>query len=274
MAESSNSGGIPIPREHGAWGLMLQPFLAAALLAGRWDWLLVPAMFLVLAAFLIREPLTVLARYRWAGHRKVQIQPVAGWLAAECVAILICFGIAARDLPWIPLLALTAAGIALTAISVWFAVHNRQRSVGLQLVAVAGLSSSAFMAALAATREIPLWTWLLWGMLTLHGAVSVLCVHARLQMRIAAARPASGNPRRPALQGTCLQLLAAIPIAVFGSPVLAIPILFSGAIHAFELRRLSSAAHVRERLQRVGFRMLGISLAHMALVILVLWPLA
>ena len=253
---------------------MLQPFLAAALVADRWNWLLVPSLFLVLAAFLIREPLTILARYRWAGHRRIQIQPVAGWLAAECAVILICFAVAAHQLPRAPLLLLTVIGIVFTAISVWFAVHNRQRSIGLQLVAVAGLSSSAFMAALAATREIPIWTWLLWGMLTLHGVVSVLCVHARLQMRIAAARPASGNPRRPAVQGTGLQFLAAIPIAVLGSPPLAIPVLFSGAIHALELRRLSSAAHVRERLQRVGFRMLGISLAHMALVILVLWPLA
>lgn len=253
---------------------MLQPFAAAALLAARWDWLLLPALLLVLAAFLIREPLTVLARYRWAGHRKVEIQRITRWLAVECVAILICFGICARYLSWMPLLILTAIGIVLTATSVWFALHNRQRSVGLQLVAVAGLSSSAFMASLAATREIPAWTWLLWGVLTLHGAVSVLCVHARLQMRIAGARPISGSPRRPALQGTCLQFLAAVPVAALGSPLLALPIVFSGVVHAFELLRLSSAANVRERLQRVGFRMLGISLAHMALTILVLWPLA
>ena len=71
-----------------------------------------------------------------------------------------------------------------------------------------------------------------------------------------------------------LQLLAAVPVVVFGNPLLAVPVFFSGAIHALELMRLSSAENVRERLQRVGFRMLAISLAHMALAILVLWPLA
>lgn len=45
-------------------------------------------------------------------------------------------------------------------------------------------------------------------------------------------------------------------------------------IHAIELVRLSNAANIRERLQRVGFRMLSLSLADTALTLIVLWPLA
>jgi hypothetical protein len=262
----------PVPREHGALGLVLQPFIAAALLAWRWDILLMPAFSLVLLGFLVREPLTILARQRKAGHTwNTQCRTASRWLAVEVASLVLCFAVLAGTLPWFALSLLAGLGFALTIVSVWFAAKNSQRSIALQITAVAGLTSSAFVAALAAERMISTWVWLLWAILTLHGIVSVLCVHARLEMRIAATHSSGTNSRRVAAYGTALQFFIAFPAALFlGIPV-AIPILFSSAIHATDLRHLSSPANLRERLQRVGFRLLGLSLLHMALTVAALW---
>ena len=61
---------IQFPREHGAWGMLLFPFISAAVLTGAWSWSYIPASFAALAVFLIREPLTVLARqeYVWTNE--------------------------------------------------------------------------------------------------------------------------------------------------------------------------------------------------------------
>ena len=57
--------GWPLPREHGAWGMLLQPFAAAAVVAAEWTPALGAALGAMLAVFLAREPLLVLARQRW-----------------------------------------------------------------------------------------------------------------------------------------------------------------------------------------------------------------
>ena len=266
----------PIPHEHGAWGLVFQPFVAAVLLAKRWDWLLLPMFFLVLFGFLLRESLTILARQRWARRSR---SPESGmamrWLAVESGGLLISIALMIQRVRWQPLSVLIAAGFVLTLVSVWFSVKNRQRSVGLQLAAVPGLALSAFAAALASTGKAPAWVWLLWVVLAFHGLISVLSVHARLEMRIASARPGRGeDPRRAAFYATLFQFAAAIPVAIYKGPALALPLVLSTAIHAIELVRLSNAGNIRERLQRVGFRTLSLSLAHTALTLIVLWPLA
>ena len=79
---ASASAIAPTPREHGAWELLLQPFVAAAILAGFWHWLLLPTLALVLLGFLLKEPLVVLARQRWVWRSPDQQTPVAWrWLA-------------------------------------------------------------------------------------------------------------------------------------------------------------------------------------------------
>ena len=73
---------LMLPREHGAWGLLLMPFLCAAVLARRAEWLLLPALGLALLGFILREPLVTLARQRWV-WREEKPESVA---AARCLA--------------------------------------------------------------------------------------------------------------------------------------------------------------------------------------------
>lgn len=269
----------PLPREHGAWGLLLQPFVAAAILAGTWNVALIPAFGFVFAGFLIREPLLIVFRLRKHGSSHGYAKPLR-WFAGEALLAGLSFAALVHSgVPIVTLAALVAFGAAFTGLAVRMAVQNRQRSTFLQLAAVGGLSASAFAAVLALRHEIPPWTWWLWTMVTLHGVASVLCVHARLEARIAAAKGGNAAPSpdmlRQAYAATILQGLAAIPAAILTRHwLVALPFLFSSAAHAWELLRFQQPVALRERLQTVGFRMLGVSIVHTLLAIWALWKLA
>jgi hypothetical protein len=264
----------PLPREHGAWGLLLQPFVAAAVLARQWDWLLVPALLLVLLGFVVREALIILGRYQWAGHLWSETTLLArNWLVAEVAAIALCFAALCLYLPLAPLGILAGTALLLTLVSVWMTIKNHQRSVWLQLAAVGGLGSSVFLAALSTLRAIPGWAWWLWALLTVHGMVGVLCVHARLRLRSASKRQVTGNPLRVPLAALLVQAFLVIPTVIWASRGLAAVLLCSVLLHAMEIVRLTKAGEIHQSLSHTGIRMLVQSLSYTVLVMVGLWNL-
>lgn len=264
----------PLPREHGAWGLLLQPFAAGAVLAGQWTWPIAPALGLVLLGFLLREPLAVAARHRWVWRRGgEQFRVAILWLAALGAALTVCFALLVRSTPLAPLLALVGVGATLTATSVVVTMRNRQRSISFQLVSAAGLGTTALLAALVSTKEIPGWAWWAWGILTAHAMASILVVHARLQARAALRGGGASGTGGFAYAGQALQLAAALAVSMV-EVRLALPLVLSVVANVAELRRLRTPRHLQEPLTRVGFRTLAVSLVHLAAAIVCLWPLA
>lgn len=260
----------PLPREHGAWGLLLQSFLAAALLSRCWTWLLIPACGLVLLGFLLKEPLITLARQRFVWRQPMPETPLAvRWFVIESMLILLCLAALFRSAPWAELSGLAGAGLLLTVLAVGLTVKNRQRSMLLQIVSAAGLCSSALLAALAAVGEIPAWAWALWAILTAHAMTSIPVVHVRLQRMIAARSKTAANA--PTMGAWVWGLpLVALP-AVAWRPVLALPLAFSIAASLAERRRLGTEEGLQEPLRRVGFRLLAVSITHTLLTIALLW---
>lgn len=265
--------GTPLPREHGAWGLLLQPYIAAVVVARFWDWLLVPTTLLALLGFLLREPLLILARQRWVWRSPNAQTPVATrWLFGELVGVGICFAILAGRVPFVPFSILMGVAVLLTIAAVWFTVNNRQRSVALQLVSAAGLSSTALLVVLVSSGTIPGWAWLFWAIFTLHATTSILVVRARLNIKTAGRGGSTGHPRRTPLLAALVQLLVAGGIMLTASDTAQVlPILFSAFSNAVELNRLGHPATLDEPLRNVGLRALTVSIAHAMLVIAVFW---
>ena len=288
----------PLPREHGAWGLLLQSFLAGALLGGRWTWLLIPACLLALLGFLLKEPLITVARQRFVWRQPMpETRAAIPWLAGEVLLVLACLVTLARSVPlpelgglaaaglvltivavWLTvknrqrsmvLQIVSAAGLVLTIVAVWLTVKNRQRSMVLQIVSAAGLCSSALLAALAATSGIPAWAWSLWAILTAHATTSIPVVHIRLQRKIAVRTKSAPDGAAVGAWIWGLPLLA-LP-AVVWRPALAIPLAFSLAASMAERRRVATEDGLQEPLRRVGFRLLAVSIAHTLLTIALLW---
>ncbi len=260
---------ILLPREHGAWGLLLQPFFSAAILGRKWNWLYIPVLALILTAFVMREPLLILARQRWtwkepksesaAARRCLVWQlPLCAGLSAMCLA----------SLPAGPLLILMLVVIAITMLATWMALHNRQRSIALQVLSSLGLASTGLLAALVTARGLPDWSLLLSGLLALHAISSILVVRTRLELR-------SGAKAHVVLRAAWVfQIVVgsiAAGLATFGQPGLAAVVALTVFVAAFELLQLRSPEALAEPLRRVGFRALGTSLAHSAFSVAVLW---
>ena len=262
------------PREHGAWGLLLQPFLAGAILAGHWTWLLIPALGLILLGFTLRTPLVILARQAFIWREaNPQTTQAARWFVWQLAGLAVCvYWLSSGVHRWI-LLSLVAAGAFLTLGAVWMTIRNRQRSRLFQSASAVVLGLTAPFAVLVAAGEIPRWAWALWLLLALHGVTSIWVVHARLECRVASRNSLGSQQLRNHYTAQAIQL-PIMALLAYSYPALVVPPLFSISAHLLELRRLNSAPGLREPLTRVGFRTLGIALIHLALSIASLWPVA
>ena len=256
---------LMLPREHGAWAMLALPFVSALLLARRMTWEVVPAAAVVVGIFVIREPVVVLWRRAEAGQARRSLWWYLPGMAGCGIVLL-------WGLPAWPLLGMGAAAAALTATSVYLTVHNRQRSLVLQMASAAGLTASALVAWLATGAEWDSRIWWLWGLQMAHSAAALLAVHARLEAHIAArARSGEAHMKTRAVVAQGLLASAAAGCAAAGRVGVALPLALSAAVHAADLVRLQDPAFLRTPLRRIGQRELFLSLAFAALVVAGLW---
>ena len=142
--------------------MLVLPFFASAALLHPSPMRLIAAFVLVMALFLLREPLIVLARQRWVWRTQHEETAPAGRFALG-LGVMAIAG-AAGAIPasaWPVALACGLAAAKLMAASTYLAVCNRQHSMLFQALGSIGLAGSSLAAALV-SGSIPRWTWLLW----------------------------------------------------------------------------------------------------------------
>jgi hypothetical protein len=260
---------MKLPREHGAWAMLLLPFAAALVLARQITWVIVPALLACLSAFILRDSAAEVYRRKYIWRRDSAELRDAVHTSALCVIAAAASGIMLLfAVPVIPLAVLGAAAGVLMVAATYLTAHNKQRSVALQVASAAGLTASAFIAWLACGRTIDATVWLLWGVLFAHSAASMLTVHARLEARIAARKTvvASVMRTRAAIAEGMLLVVAAW-LANDSRWALAAALAVSAVIHAFDLTQLYNPDVLRTRLQVVGIRELVISCVVAALTV-------
>ena len=263
-----------VPREHGAWAMLLQPFLAALIVLHRPAWPVLPALAAVVLVFLVRDPLTILARQRWVWRdRRPESALALRYLAVELVLLALAGGALLLVWPlWILAVLAVAAG-ALTLLAVYMTVKNRQRAVWLQALSAAGLSSSALAACLAVSRTVPVWGWWMWGLHAAHFLGGILVVHARLEARIAAKKAtpvlteAFQRMRNDATSLQALLIFAAIALAATGRFFYAAALAGSGGFHLMDLYNLHTDRALAMPLKTVGKRALTVSIVFSLLLV-------
>lgn len=258
-----------IPREHGSWGMLLFPLLTAMILAGRWSWNLAAAAAAALAVFLLREPLLVMARQRYVWHDPRPETAAARRSLLVFGAVLAASGAwlaFVTPLPWLAGLGLAAA--ALTAVAIYGALHNLQRSPLLQIAGAVGLAGSALLPYLAVGLSPDRGLWLLLAAFVIHGGGSVLVVHARIEATRALRTNSPHRARHTAaVVWLVLHALAVAALLVEAEFALGLALAIPLAVHAADLARLNDTQFLRTPLRRVGFRELGLSTVFSVLVV-------
>jgi hypothetical protein len=249
--------------------MLLFPFVSAAILARAWSWNLLPALLGALAVFLIREPLLVWMRqrYLWKDQRPETAAAVRSfWIFAGVLAAAAFWLAAIVPILWLAALGSIAA--ALTALHLYGALRNLQRSPALQVIGALGLSGSAFLPWLAVGRNPEPTLWLLIGAHVLHGCGSVLVVHARLEAvrGLKAGSPGQGRATTAVLW-LVLHGLACVGLLLTARSLLAASLALPLVVHAADLLRLGNATFLRVPLRRVGLRELALSSVFSALVV-------
>lgn len=258
------------PREHGAWAMLLLPFLCGVAVAATARWESLAALAVILTVFLAQEPALTLLRQRivWREAREASRQ--ATWslcllLPPAAVAAILLF----VRLPWKPLAALSGVAAVLMAWRAVFTLSNKQRFVLLQVLEAAGLTSTALLGYLSARGSLDRVAWLLWGAFSVHHAAALLVIRARLEAIIGsrARTPAERRCRVAAWFGQVV--LAAVAVWAFlgGNARLGLAFAIPFALHSRDLLLLDSPPFLKIPLTRAGWREVLISVAFAAVLV-------
>jgi len=233
----SRKQSLIIPREHGAWGILLVPLAAGALvglLAGGGGRSLVPFVLVALALFWLRTPVE-----SWAGTGPIrartpgEIQVVRAavlWLAMVAMSGLIwlLWHGQNRALIWIG----GAAGIAFLVQSLVTRIWRSARTLA-QMVGAAGLTSTAPAAYYVVTGRLDRVAWSLWAANLLFAVNQIQFVQLRIHGAKALNREQKLAIGRGFLAGQALLmmlLLAASSAGIFRwfAAVAFLPVLIRG----------------------------------------------
>jgi hypothetical protein len=199
----------PMPREHGAWGILLVPFATAAGISGTFN-LPVSLLLVSVVSFFIARMSFLKRQWKWV----VLLLAVSAAAGAPLLFIwhrwwLIAFGVAAAPL----------------------AFRKTERHLALQLLAMTGLTLTAPATWYVATGNLDAMAWKLWLLNSLYFAGSFFFV----KMHLAAAIQRTTNGVRT---GTIVYHAALLPVllVVAGPMTLAfIPAIARALIGAWKL---------------------------------------
>lgn len=191
-----DGGGPPLPREHGAWAMLLIPLVVALAAAGRWG--LEGPLFLgtCLALYVARQPITLLSKSLRDPGAGPKGRP-ALWLAAYLL-LAVAFG-APLLYPYGKWLLLPWAAVFLTFTALHFFLRRQRldRTPAGELITIAGLALTAPGAYYVARGLEPAAVYL-WVLTTLYSGASVFYVRMKMRHR-ALRRTAAGATERMAL---------------------------------------------------------------------------
>jgi hypothetical protein len=210
---------IALPTDHGSWVFLLSPLIIGLFAGGS----LSPASFFLilaaLAAFLIRQPVTIMVK-AWSGRRSSRDLPAARFWAVVYAALGLVglAGLIVLGYGWVLLLALPGAPVF--AWHLYLVSKRQERRQALIEVVGSGVLALAAPAAcwVGAGRPIPLGWWLFF-LVWAQSAASIVYAYLRLEQRpLAAAPDLAGRLRMaaPALAFTGFNLLAVLVLALTG----------------------------------------------------------
>ena len=251
---------VALPSDHGSWVFLLSPLLIG-LFAGRsWS---TAALFLIvasLAAFLIRQPVTILVKV-YSGRRSKRDLPAA-WFWIGIYALIGVIGLAGLFLQgYAYLFILTLPGIPVFTWHLYLVSKRAERrQIGVEVVASGVLALAAPAGYWLGTGWTDPLGWLLFVLTWLQSAASIVSAYLRLQQRDLDDIP-NVNSRlkmgRRALTYTTFNVLLVLLLALTNTVALALVLPYS--LQWLETIYGSLKPAVGKRPTAIGLRQLTVS---------------
>jgi hypothetical protein len=237
MTSASRRRSLIIPREHGAWGILLVPLLTGAsvgLGAGGGAGGLAPFSIAALALFWLRTPLeswigTAPLRARTTGELRLVRNTALGLATISLSALIWLFWKGQHGaLLWIG----AATGIAFLVQAILKRIWRSARMVA-QMIGAAGLTATAPAAYYAVTGHLNTTAWSLWAANLLFAINQIQFVQLRIHAAHATNRSEKLSAGRSFLIGQLI-LIALVAVACTGqsfrwcAAVGFLPVLFRG----------------------------------------------
>ena len=260
---------IPIPHEHGAWGMLYIPFLSATFCAGVFDLKLLLAFLVITVAFFLQQPLlTAIRLYPGRGSNPERFQFLLRWSAVYAVLLAGLFGILYWLLRDQRIFIFAAIGAGVFFAHLQLKTERLDRKIVGEAVSVLGLTLSAPFTWLVVTGKLDPFAFLLWGLNIVYFVSSLFYVRLRVTRAIKKRNPAVAAKQCAVYHLAVLLLLSAAVSFEFLSVVVLLaflPILLRAGWAVF-------SADSSLNLQRIGWMEVGLSLIFVALLSFGLHP--
>lgn len=248
-----------LPREHGAWGMLLIPFLTAVAITGQFSPPVGVALLTVLLVFLARYPLELMlvpgARLR-AGRPDPECLRLSAWVYSVCAAAMALVLILAWNRYWLLPVALVA--LLFFVFHVWVARRRQERGWAAELLGGGGLTLSALVGWVAATGGLDRTGLLVWLLNCVFFCTGIVYVKCRVRAQLALHRPDLGSPAWVSLWFHLLAVVFVLSLVYlrWASPLVVVPFAAATVRAAWAARRAGRAFALR----RLGWSEVALSL--------------
>ena len=209
---------IAVPQDHGSWVFILTPLIIGFVLSGHFH---TPAIYLLvaaLAAFFIRQPVTMVVK-AYAGRRPRRDLPTAYfWIVVYgVIALLMLIGLGLRG--YLDVVYLAIPGFMIFGWHLYLVSKRGERKqAGLEIVASGALALAAPAAYWIGRGAYEPLGWALWLLIWFQSAASIVHAYMRLEHRTLVEvpeRPAQWQIGKRALLYTSFNVLVSILLGVF-----------------------------------------------------------
>ena len=248
---------IAVPAEHGSWALFLSPLLVGYVAGGRWTiacaYLLVAAM----VGFMIRQPITALAKVRSGRRPETDLPAIRFWIVVySVIGALHVYGLVLRGFGYLLYLAVPAVPVA--AWHLWLIAHRAERRrLLVEIVGTGVLALSAIAALWVGVGKYSTMGWLLWMLMWTEGGTAVVYMYLRLEQRTAGPIPSLRERLRKGRSALITASVGLVLVLAFAIPgVVSYWLLLPFGIQAAESLRgtLMPATGLRPKI--IGIRQL------------------
>lgn len=171
------------PSEHGAWIWWIGPFVLGIAAGGGLNSALGILLLAALAAFLSRQPTTLVVKVLSGRRPSSDMAPALIW-ASFYLAIALGSAAFLINRGYSSILLLAVPGLPVFAWQFWLISRKEERGQqGIELVGSGVLALSAPAAYWVSGGENALEAWIIWWLSWLHSAASIVYVYLRLHQR-------------------------------------------------------------------------------------------